>query len=288
MSAYQEFHVMDNSSIGNFKDWAQSIETAFTTFGWSRHSDSGQVDWGTIAAVPGASTYVYAIMKPGDAGTAFYVKLEWGGSTTNPIFRISIGTGTNGSGTLTGFVTTATQLLSATNGGSTTFECNYSGDDNRVSIMMNRVPSNANQAMFFAIERTLDTAGDPTNVGVSMFLAGDLLGNPSGWQGSIIFGVGVGPTAGSGKAWTFLNMYDKNTWTFNNQIPISPVFPNLGYFGNPQTVAAVCASVDIVTGGIFDTTLYGNTVTYMRGGGTPSFDRVGVTAGVNVLCMRYD
>ncbi len=368
MAAYQEFHVMDNSSMANFRDWVGSIESAYSTFGWLEATDTGQmvltatvftltgitvsganaiyaysgttgptprvgmsvtitgfsngvnnvtatitaIGGGTftvlkvsqvnetaaasatttaLAAVPGAGTYAYKIWYPGDGLTAFYVKMEYGGSTTNPILRISMSTATNGAGTLTGFVTTLVQILSATNSGAATMECNYSGSTGRIGVMMGRVAANANQTFFFGIERTLDTSGAATSVGASMWCAADFIGNPSGFQATIVFGVGVAPyggSSGSNLEWTTLRLYNKNTQAFNNNIPMSPVFPVLGYVGNPQTVCAVIATLDMASGAIFDATLYGSTRTFMRGGVHSTYDRVGDAAGTMVMCMRYD
>ena len=166
--------VEDNSTLANFKAWAKAVSDWFRTCGWTNTSDTGQVNWSTIAAVP-ASTYVYDIFTPGDSGTAYYLKIEYGYNTSSLQIAITVGTGTNGSGTLTGHVTGRIAVWSTSftsnfaNVSSTTqFECDFSGDSGRICIMMWRNSSVANGPVGFAIQRTLNSSGTATNDGIFM------------------------------------------------------------------------------------------------------------------------
>lgn len=196
MATSQQQLVCDSSTLANFKQWAQAISGAFSTFGWTQASDTGQVNWSTISSVPGSAAYVYEIWKPGDALTAFYLKVEYGNfsGTNSPCIRVSIGTGTNGSGTLTGFVTQlyTTQTFGITPSSTTSqYECDFSGDSGRVGVMMWRNAAN-NQQQFFGVERSLNSSGTPTSAHVTVTVVGCGSGNVGcAGQQSLVFGVGA-------------------------------------------------------------------------------------------------
>ena len=78
MSTQQSFLVCDSSTLANFKSWAQTISAFFTTATWTQSADTGQVNWSTIASVPGSGAFVYEIWEPNDGLTTFYVKVEYG------------------------------------------------------------------------------------------------------------------------------------------------------------------------------------------------------------------
>lgn len=94
MAASQSFLACDNSTLTNFKAWGQAISNALSTSTWTQTSDTGQVNWSSIASVPGSGAYVYEIWQPNDGLTAFYLKAEYGNfsGTNMPSIRVSIGT----------------------------------------------------------------------------------------------------------------------------------------------------------------------------------------------------
>src|SRR5690242_14595475 len=140
----QQFLVCDNSSNANFRSWGSAISAAILAMGWVQTSDTGQVNWTTVT-VPAANTYAYEIWKPADAfqtgATQYFLKLEYGNSNgaNAPAIRVSLATSTNGSGTLTGSVTSVfgSNEGTGTGGGATTpYECNFSGDIDRMGVML--------------------------------------------------------------------------------------------------------------------------------------------------------
>ena len=168
----------DNSTLANFKAWAKAISDWFRTCGWTNTSDTGQVNWSTIAAVP-SNSYVYDIFAPGDGLTPYYVKIEYGYSTTTLQIAVSLGTGTDGAGNLTKWVTSRRAMWATNLAGGianvnavTQFECNFTGDSGRIGIMMWRNSSAAGGQLLIAIQRTLDSSGNPTNEGVSLWKIG--------------------------------------------------------------------------------------------------------------------
>src|ERR1700688_3030553 len=186
--------VRDCSTNANFRSWGSTLSAFFTTAGWTQSSDTGQVNWTTVTA-PTSGNYVYEIWKPGDALTTFYLKVEYGtgASSSNPRLRVSIGSGSNGSGTLTGFVL-ATQLNPnsdvAPSSTSTQYQCYFSGDSGRMAVLMWRDDSTATGPIFFAVQRSLNSSGTPTSSYVTLLSCSNS-GNCQSAQQSLVFGTGV-------------------------------------------------------------------------------------------------
>jgi hypothetical protein len=307
MSTQQSFLVCDSSTLANFKQWASAISAFFATAGWSQAADTGQVNWSTIASVPGSGAYVYEVWQPNDGLTTFYLKVEYGNvSGTNcPSLRLSIGTGTNGSGTLTGFFTAAINcnLASFTAPStSTQYECDFSGAAGRICVMMWRNGTN-NCQQLFCVERSLNSSGSYTATYVTLYAIGyngGGSGGSSGSQQSVYLGVGAGPAslasssfpaAGSGGILARLTGRGTLSAAFNGSIPIDVACPNIGFFDYPGTVIGIGQSADITEGVTFSVTLYGSTRTYM-----PSKNGAFAYSGIYLVAnhtefataMRYD
>lgn len=237
---------------------------------------------------------MWNILGPNDAlqtgSTIYYLKVEVGlDGSSRPSIRLSIGTGTNGSGTLTGY-TLGTFLIPQTgiaNQGATTFECNFSGDTGRAGVMLWRNGTGNCPSAFF-VERTLATDGTPCTDGVNfayvtysayvrsqtlMFIAGpgNLHSNVAG-LGSMIAGA--------------------TTDTFNNKVPATPVFPIAGVPLNPMTVCGFCPKDDLAEGALVSPiTLYGATRTYLgsSNGHLGAFNyNPNATYLLSKLLMRWD
>ena len=302
MATSQQFLVSDNSTLANFKSWASAISAFFTTAGWTQSADTGQVNWSTIATVPGSGAFVYEVWQPNDGLTTFYLKVEYGnyGNANSPTLRVSLGTGTNGAGTLTGFVTPATpvQATALTGLSSTaTYECNLSGVAGRMGVMMWRTGAN-NQQQFFAVQRSLDATGAPTGSYVTLWTHGDSTGRTL--QQSVSFALGVAPplcsqvngTANSVTGCTqtaFVRGISSggSGTVFNSSIPMDLCAPLLGQWQDECTVCGTADPTAIVDGLTFGATVYGATKIYMptRLG---SFAYFGAQSNTGLLCMEYD
>jgi hypothetical protein len=304
--------VCDNSTLANFKSWAQSISSWFTTCGWVQGTDTGQVNWSTIGSVPGSGAFVYEIWKPGDGLQNFYVKIEYGntpqGGTNSPSVRITLGTGTNGAGTLTGFVTTANATAYGTYtapSATTPYECDFTGDSGRIGVMLWRDGANSCQQCF-VIERSLNSSGVYYGTSTTGYVTAICIGPPSSlnnaWvtaaQQSLLFGVGIGPTTDKVNphnmnytptlAVRFSLFPGASSTVCNGSIPFDTVAPAVGVFDYPMTMLGIACGSDITEGIPFAATLYGTSHNYM-----PSkngyFPLSLIIDGANVaVCMRYD
>jgi hypothetical protein len=306
MSIQNSALVRDNSTLANFKQWASTISAFFTTAGWTQSSDTGQVNWSTIASVPAVNTYVYEIWQPNDALTTFYFKVEYGtgsaSSSTSPAMRISLSTGTNGAGTLTGFIT-ALQVFPVTSPAVTStvtqWQCYFSGAPGRVNVMMWRDDTASSGGLFFAVERSLNASGAYTSAFVTLLGCGNNNGSQGGpFQQSLIFGQGVANAVAQGvlgSGFICLRNSTVPSDIFDGGVPLSPVFPSVGGttgFANPMLAAAVGAASDYSEGSTYTIAAanmpYGVTHNYLASGNGP-FSKVGVAQFSNSkLLMRYD
>src|SRR5689334_656828 len=171
----QQFLIEDNSTDANFRSWGSAISAAISSMGWVQTSDTGQVNWTTVTS-PASGSFVYEVWKPGDAGTTFNLKVEYGSSSGSPKgvrFRMSIGTTTNGAGTLSGITSSVLEPGAITpNGqGSSVFDCYFSGDTDRLSMMLWR-SLNSTPTVMFSVERTKNTDGTNNNEGVTILATG--------------------------------------------------------------------------------------------------------------------
>jgi hypothetical protein len=252
--------VADNSSLANFKSWAQFISNFFATAGWTQTTDTGQVNWGTIASVP-SSTYVYEIWKAADSQastTPIYVKMEYGFSATLVGIRVTTGTGSNGSGTLTGAIMGPyTGAGTPANQGGTTYPCYASGDSGDIRFMMWQ--SNATVESIFGIERSKDSSGAKTTDYFSLLLTN--AGNANGWVQQTTLG-GLVTSAET----NFVSVSSSNAGaseTFNSTTAANPVFPLIGKLGNPMLGFCMALAADVSEGASVTVSIYGANHTYI-------------------------
>lgn len=103
--------IANNSNV-NFQAWVNEIYTAFvTTCGLTQSADTGQMAVPCVTALPAASTvggfYMFQFNDALQATSPVFIKMEFGqGSTTTttgtPLIIITVGSSTNGAGTITG------------------------------------------------------------------------------------------------------------------------------------------------------------------------------------------
>lgn len=298
--------VCDNSTLANFKSWAQAISSWFSTAGWTQSADTGQVNWSTLSAVPGANAFVYEIWEPNDGLANFFLKVEYGNSgsssTNSPSLRLSISTATNGAGVLTGnvmgpYTTVGGSAITAPSA-SITYPCYFSGAAGRVAIMLWRgAPNNVSQA--FAVERSLNAAGAYTGSHVTLMWAGlnsIAAGRQAYGQQTLVFANGVAPaqsvnnqTSGTGGL-SVRAFYPGNTAAssdFGGAVPFDTTAPMIGFFDYPLTSMGLGNTDNYSEGQVFTTTLYGATRTYVASNGGP-FNLCGPNAAAGFLCVRYD
>jgi hypothetical protein len=298
MATAQGNYPFDSSTLANFIAWAQAISSALgTTAGWIQSADSGQVNWGTISAVPGGGAYVYEIWEPNDGLSNFYLKIEYGNfsSANQPSIRLTIGTSTNGAGSLVGSVVGPYIPWSGVPGATTTtYECRFSGAPGRFHALLWRLAANG-CTQSFSIERSVDSAGAYTSSHVTLITAGGNSGSPINQQ-TLHLTLGPAPVqsapGGNSGGLAVRAFYPvlgggSGPGVFNGSVGFETASPYIGYFDFPLTGVGAGNTASYAEGNVFSTTLYGATRTYIA---TQS-GRLGLCGPCNsgaAFCMRFD
>lgn len=108
--------VIDHTGDAGFRAWVAEFITLLTTAGAVQTSDTGQINTATVTR-PGTNTNGgYAIFR--DPGSNLYWRFDFGTETvaTRPRIQRTTGTGSNGSGTITGQTDNATQTITSSAG----------------------------------------------------------------------------------------------------------------------------------------------------------------------------
>lgn len=167
----------------DFRQWGQGLSAQFAAIGLVKTADTGQIDWSTVLK-PSAASQIrgYEIWRFNDvlqATAPVFIKMEFGSSATAtwPALSPTIGTGTNGAGTLTGQIGTTRAVGINTSFPAPGLNSYCSGSNNRLSLASALDPSNANGLMLVCIERPKTRLGIDTSDGV-------MRQNGSAWNGT--------------------------------------------------------------------------------------------------------
>lgn len=274
---------MDHGSDAQFRTWGSAVSALFSAAGLTNTSDTGQINWSTVARAGTNADAGYEIWRWNDTAHStrpmfFKVRYGTGAATDRGRVRIDIGEGSNGSGTLTGAV--KTDFLQWHMRNNTTGYCTFAICYNttvgyfgtRFGVPAGGSPSYNTQMM--SIERLRNTDGTPSTRGFAVWkpsdpdtdaaqywtlTAGAWSTDTSGWAPMFWPGNadGFGTTAGA---------------------VIAPLMPFTGYSTHgPVEKTLGCLFVgfsDFSGGNVFTTARWdGNTYTYLVGddrGGTNS------------------
>jgi len=197
--------VTDDASFRVFGKW---FSDSWQALGWTKVSDAGQIDWTSTTRGASGAVSGYEVRQSTDALTAIYFKIEYvaghSSGTSNPEFYLTFGTGQNGSGTLTGTVSTRQRWgMYAAGSLVTTFV--LSGGTSRWSIAMIDTASAAGSGAYSCAticQRTCDDADGADNSSGFIYAGATChaaLTTPTWFSGCIDFSTGqcgedTGPT----------------------------------------------------------------------------------------------
>jgi len=293
-------YASDNSTLANFQAWTTAIFNAFvTTCGWVQTADSGQAA-NPIASVP-SSAYVYWIFKANDAAAAtlpIYVKVGLGFSATSPRIQITVGTGSNGSGTITGATINGgspwTITANNANQGATTFPCFFSGNAGEFRMMMwqsGGATNSTNPACLFGVERSKDSSGAVTTDYFTCIAMNKTANQTTiaGGQQSVM----TTSLSANQRICVLASslVSPPGTGAFNGTVTAYPIFPDVGKVGNPMLGFMQVYSADISDGAtVTVASMYGathNYIGYNNSTGTTT-NWMGCPSAGSALLMRYE
>lgn len=193
--------VISHAGTTQFRAWGLELSNMLTTIGFIKSSDTGQINWASVTrpAVGVSGGYEIRYMNDSLHGTApIYVKLEYGtdaASAAYPAMWITIGTASNGSGTITGTVIAReaflgnSLVLDTTVVAKVSYACMSNGCVWFAFKTKVRVSSTF-AAFCMAIERTKDSSGTSTADGFVFHRGPYGYSNASGHSTVYIFGTG--------------------------------------------------------------------------------------------------
>jgi hypothetical protein len=197
--------VTDDATFRVHGKW---FSDSWQTLGWTKVTDAGQIDWTSCTRAAGGASSGYEVRQSTDAGGAtIYFKIEYvAGSntgTSSPEFYLTFGTGQNGSGTLTGTVSTRFRWGMYAAGATSGVTYTMSGTTARWAIIMceTHATTSGTYGNATCCQRTCDADGTDNATGFIYAMANaNAASGATQWQsGYIDFSTGqagedTGPT----------------------------------------------------------------------------------------------
>lgn len=261
----------DESSDASFRDLQgfQSLFGVGSNAFWIQTADTGQINWSTVTH--SASTNVdigFEIYKTNDtlSGTfQLFMKVTYGNATNasngTPRLKFQFGTGSNGSGTLTGQVGNVhTHDPNVANQGTLRGTMYASGAAGYFSLLGWTDFVSTRCPFSMVVERSLDNNGNYT---ASYFTYHLSIGNGAGATTTVqrtILPASLSTELAN--AYTLYNANSSAAW--GTYTTMYPVFPFRGFPDNPMISLMGMKSGDVDSArDTFDCTLYGVTHHYM-------------------------
>jgi hypothetical protein len=287
--------VLDHTTDAGFRTWGNELMTALiTTLGLTQTADTGQLAFPmTVTTRPAINTAAgYYILRFNDtlqATTPIFIKVEvgTGASAAVPALWITVGTGSNGSGTLTG---ASTRIYCGNSSAVTSTVTNfvsracYNPAQGVLWIDWKQAAAAANTDYFsFLIHRSVDNTGAPTATAVGFQgqsttnAASGANGTPFQWYNAATT-VWLGPVNGTpvGVTYTEWCATPYQTAAGGGSTIVGTagqVFPCFQYAPTASAPAlgvtnahAVCLQAEIAIGATVTLTILGSTsLTYIAG-----------------------
>lgn len=156
---------LDQSTDAGFRAWGSELSAKLALVGCVQQADTGQINWATVVRPASSTAAGYEIWKTPAGNLCF--KLEYGalGAVNFPSIWLTVGTGSNGTGTITG--QTSTRAQPASNSAAASLVTNYPsylcavGDYVGLSWKVNSLGTANETRTYFIIGPKVDATGSP-------------------------------------------------------------------------------------------------------------------------------
>ena len=274
------------ASNAAFQAWvSEVISNLVTTCGLTQTTDTGQINTSTVTIPTAQDTSAgYVILRFNDAlqtatptspntTASVFVKLEFGtgaNSVTNPNMWITVGTGSDGAGTLTGVVGTRMTICQNTSSlaSTTTSYKSYYMYNSTLGVagMVFKVGAasingNAITQSYggFYIFRSNDSSGNPTGDSINVIALNGTYSTGDVFMNCISFISGL---TYIGTIWSILPLSAAGvsgyTSNYNGNTQVFPIFYQTPYY-SISAFGAIGSTFDFSVGGTFTMTLMGST-----------------------------
>lgn len=281
-----------------FNAWGGGLSTALAAVGLTKTGDTGQVTWSTSVTPPGVlDTYpYYEVWRFNDALQAtspIFFKLEYGSSYLalgDCGLRITVGTGSDGAGNITGNISSLATPGSGANS-ATLQTCYVSSDGGRVNVVM-FAGAVLSVSFGFYIERLKNNAGAVAAGGVDVFAFGyetnGATAATSFQQWLCDTNVGL-KNPNTPATVPLCAMPATGTGTFGGNVGLYPIVPIQGYAGFPTMGALAFFAADITTSGVGITlSMYGTNHNFITTVNTPTQPTLNGNTAAWGVAMRYE
>lgn len=274
-----------NATDAQFRAWGSLVSGKLAAMGLVQTADTGQINWTTVLAPTVLQTVQgYEVWRFNDALQAtfpVFFKLEYGSGSAaaNPSMHLSVGNGSNGTGSLMGVLSTRQQV--SCTAGASPITSYWSGDVDRVVFCFQG--SSAANSLLLSMERSLDTSGVRTNEAVLIALFSLSTAQQRAWN------CVTGPYTAYETSFGCMGGQQSPFGSTGVQVACYPVFFNKGVF--LEYGMNLFAYVDATIGAnvAFAFPVFGTSRTYMPIG-QASFGGTVLTrtTAQSALMMRFD
>jgi hypothetical protein len=269
------------TSTAQFRAWGLAMSTAIQAAGMHLRAETGTVDW-AAATLPAQNSLVnfevYEFTDALQATAPFVVRFDYGWcSSSLQTLWITVGTDTNGSGTVTGVLINQMRVTSWNSSPSVLWSV-ASGDGSY--LVLGLLLGFLDISTYFAIERTHAADGSDTNLGCTVLRRGNSTDGTAqvycSRTAQISAEVSLGalvPSVGHG--------------SIGSQTMVFPIFPAAGPFLNPLKSVLLIHGGNVTTWVPFSVGHYGATHVYLP---LPAYPLVEVRGAVSgyVLAVRWE
>lgn len=174
MAIVQSNIVFDQNSDAGFRVWGAAVSAALAAVGLVKTADTGQADWtssATVRAAGNSQTTPYEIWRFTDALQAtrpVFIRIGYGSGSGNfnPMLWITVGSSTNGAGTILGVSTSVRSTYSNVTPQTYTQPCYFSSDGSYLTMALAAGPPSPGSIIVLAIDRTRNADGTPNGDGL--------------------------------------------------------------------------------------------------------------------------
>ena len=265
------------TSDAEFRAWGKAISDGIAAMGQTRRAESGQVNWTTVTKPTLASTVAgfdcFAFADAFQATAPVVYKLEYGtGNSANAMgLWLTVGSGTDGAGNVTGVIIARRQIGQWTTS-TTVSPTLIAGSTNWIGVFV----ATGVVTHLFHLERTHDASGADTDLGVLASVSGTWSGQDTS---QYLARVNIGTISNEGTLGALAP--STGSGSIGSQTMVFPIFPAAGPFLNPFLNVLIMFAANSTTWVPFPMSHYGATRTYIP---LPTTTLVRIRGAVTGLC----
>ena len=164
---------VDMTSDATLRAWGSELNAKLVAAGLVQTADTGQINWATVTKGAANAALGYEVWRFSDASIVFKIEYVMGSTTTNlPVLYATVGTGSNGSGAITGQASTRNTFsytAASITPGSTTYPSYLCHTADFFGLAFKFGVGSGIFHAFLAITKTCDTAGSATTTGFAVY-----------------------------------------------------------------------------------------------------------------------